>query len=212
MTTPLPSRCLPVATVLVVLSVLASPLSARADLLVTTLADRAPVPAAHGPPRLRGTGPRGALTAYHPRGDGAGGQAAPEDRAEPKRPATASLLPALQAFALILAIPGRDVGPPVPARPAVDEPAVKKVDPTAISPVLRPPPVQFQPPPGAPGDFGPTPVFRPQLVPEPATLLMGLVGSGMAGLLALARRRRAGAREGGAAADGLFRRCSPVTP
>src|SRR5262249_5108916 len=112
----------------------------------------------------------------------------------------------------ILAIPGRDVGPAMPARPAAEEPAVREVDPTVISPVLRPPAVQFQPPPGAPGDFGAPPVFPPPLVPEPATPLTGPVGSGLARLLPRAGRGGAGAGEGGAVAGGLFRRCSPVTP
>jgi hypothetical protein len=117
-----------------------------------------------------------------------------EDEAGPRRPAAARVLPALQAFALILAIPGRDIlGPPRPEVKQAAIPPAPPVAPPETPPVT--PPFQVPPPPWTPpGLGGPPPPLTPQLVPEPATLVMGLTGSGVLGLAALAWRRRARAR------------------
>jgi hypothetical protein len=179
--------------VVVVLSVAAGPLPARAALLVTALADRAPAASAPCParPECLGAGAHGVPTAYQARGDVAEGE--DEDEVGPRRPAAARLLPALQAFALVLAIPGRDIlGPPGPGVKQAAVPPAPPVGPPETPPVT--PPFQVQPPPWTPPELGPTPPLTPQLVPEPATLVLGLTGSGLFGLAALAWRRRAGAR------------------
>jgi hypothetical protein len=164
-------------------------------LLVTALADRAPAAAAPCParPECLAAGANGAPTAYQARADVA--QEEDEEEAGPRRPAAARLLPALQALALILAIPGRDILGPAPG-PEVKQVAVPPAPPVA-APVTPPatPPFQLPQAPWTPPELGsPLPGPTLQLVPEPATMVMGLIGSGVLGLAALSRRRRALAR------------------
>ena len=81
--------------------------------------------------------------------------------------------------------------PPVPQPPVVSVPPVVQPPPIVQPPpVVTPPPVT---PPTVPVD---TPPPHPAAAaPEPASLVMGLLGSGIAGVIALRRRRSGRAEE-----------------
>jgi hypothetical protein len=85
---------------------------------------------------------------------------------------------------------------PHPSPPPPPPPPPPPVPPPAPAPPPPPPPAPPPPPPPPPGPPPPPP---PNNSPEPATLISGLVGLGVAGLYALRRRRKATQKAGPAA-------------
>jgi hypothetical protein len=81
--------------------------------------------------------------------------------------------------------------------PAVMPPPEETIPSVEVLPPILEPPVVVQPPPVSPpllpGDV-PTPQ-PPAETPEPTTLVMGLLGSGIAGVLVLRRRRSQGGHD-----------------
>jgi hypothetical protein len=165
---PASCRHLP-AALAVVIGLAGSALPARADLLVTRPANE-PAPAGHPAARAGAVSPP---TAYQPRPDV---EEPPDEVPEPPR-----LLALLHALALTLFVP-----PPVSIVNGIvtpQPPVLPPPPPVLPPPVVSPPaPIFTLPPPTT------TPLPPPDTAPEPAGLLMGLVGSGIAGLAGLVRR------------------------
>lgn len=88
-------------------------------------------------------------------------------------------------FTLLPGTKPADPSPPA-LTPTLTPPAVVTPPPTVVTPP------EVTPPPPGPGTSGggPVPPLPTQNLPEPATLLTGLVGSGLLGLYAAYRRKK----------------------
>lgn len=160
----------PLATFVALLALLAAPAALRAELLVGAPAGESPSPG------VRPWAPSPSAAGRGRREDGDEDEAAPAPAFSAARP--------LLALALALAIP-----PTFAASDVVSTTGTAtKVDKT--------PDIGGNTSGGGttgggtPGGGGPT----PQTTPEPASLISGLVGIGLAGAVALVRRRRAARR------------------
>ncbi len=98
---------------------------------------------------------------------------------EPPRTLAEAVVEQVGPALLVLFFPPPVEVPPTPTPPT---PVIE------LPPSLPPPPPVVTPPVIRPDDVGPTPT-PVENSPEPATLVTGLVGMGLAGLYALRRRR-----------------------
>jgi hypothetical protein len=188
MDAPLAPRGLWRATTLfVVLTLALAPRAARAELLVRSLTD-APPPAHQGVAR-GADGSRFAppLTVQRPFGD------SDDSRAEIARSLDPKVAAAVQAL-MVLAIPPTLVMENVANNGSQTGPKGGNVGTASDKlPVIPPPPpiqTESTPPENAGGSGGTVSGPTAQHMPEPASLLSALVGSGIAVLAALRRRRK----------------------
>lgn len=157
----------PLATIITLLGLLAAPAGLRAELLV------------NAPP---GEAPSSGVRPWSP--TPAAGRARREEADEEEGTPAASAARPLLALVLALAIPPTMAASEVVSAADTSE-KVSKV--TTIDTNSGGTTTGGGPPGGPPGGGSP----GPQTAPEPASLVSGLVGLGLAGAAALARRRRA---------------------